>query len=73
MLLQLGGDMSIVISLLIGLFLALAVRGGASIINSKFGGNIQRKHLQVFMLPLIICVVIFIVPKLMVYFGLNQS
>lgn len=63
--------MLIIISLGLALFLTLAAVGSASVINSKFGGNVQRKHLQVIMLPVIICAVIFLTPLLMRYFGFN--
>lgn len=63
--------MVILFSLGLALCLTLAAVGIASVINSKFGGNVQRKHLQVIMLPIIICAVIFLTPMLMGYFGFN--
>ena len=51
------------------LFLGLAAKGCALLINAKFGGNIRSEHLHVFVNPIIISIIIYYAPKLTIFLG----
>jgi len=59
----------ITISLAMALFLGLAAKGCALLINAKFGGNIRSEHLHVFVNPIIISIIIYYAPKLTIFLG----
>ncbi|MCY1422473.1 hypothetical protein D9M71_381540 [compost metagenome] len=62
----------ITLSLGIALLLSLTAKGCALLINTKFNRNIQSGDLHVFVVPAIICIVNYFVPKLMVFLGIHQ-
>ncbi|MNI59130.1 hypothetical protein D3C73_1142740 [compost metagenome] len=62
----------ITLSLGIALLLSLTAKGCALLINKKFNRNIQSGDLHAFVVPVIISIVIYFVPKLMVFLGIHQ-
>ncbi|MNO91802.1 hypothetical protein D3C76_833590 [compost metagenome] len=65
--------MLITLSLGIALLLSLTAKGCALLINKKFNRNIQSGDLHAFVVPVIISIVIYFVPKLMVFLGIHHD
>ncbi|QXI19800.1 hypothetical protein [Pseudomonas hamedanensis] len=63
--------MQIAVSIIFALILMVLIKGIAYAINFKCGPIIQKKHLQLIAIPVVICLTIYGTPKLMVLLGLN--
>ena len=61
--------MLIIISLAMALFMGLAAKGCALLMNAKFSANIRSEYFHLFINTFIICITIYFVPKLTVCLG----